>query len=148
MGLLYNSVYLTEEVTAYCIAHKIKRLVGSVQGVSVRLSPISDGKGGRYLIINKEILKQCGAQRGQLLRVQVRPDTDPDRIDLSEELAELLVQDEAFAAAWHTLTPSRQRGLAYYSLQAKRPESRLKRAFELRDKMLTGQLAFQQTREL
>ena len=143
MGLLYYMVFLSPEATDYCVEHKIKRLVGTVQGQAIRLSPISDGKGGRYLILNKELLKNSGAHQGQLLRVNITPDNDPDRIDLSIELAELLAQDDEFAKAWGQLTQGRQRGLAHYSRQAKSIESRLKRAFELRQKLLSGQLAFQ-----
>jgi uncharacterized protein YdeI (YjbR/CyaY-like superfamily) len=66
--------------------------------------------------------------------------TNPDKIDVPEELQAVLAQDDEAMAAWKKLTPGLQRSLSYYVKSVKNVDSRIKRSFEMLHKVKTGQL--------
>jgi len=60
-------------------------------------------------------------------------------IDLPPELARVLKQDKAFAAAYRALTPGRQREYADHVASAKRQQTRATRLEKIRPKVLAGE---------
>ncbi len=116
-----------------------RRLVGTLNGVPIRLAQHTiEGQPG--LLLSRQTLRAARARPGDTLQAVLQPDPTPDAIELGEEFAEVLLQDEAAAARFHSLTLGRQRGLAHYATSAKTPETRLKRALELARKLRTNTL--------
>jgi hypothetical protein len=113
----------------------IKRVNGTINGAPFRLALQSDGEGGLYLMIGKELCKKAKIEIGQLVQVYIEQDLDPDRIDFAEEFLEVLAQDSEASEKFFAFTLGKQRSLNIYITQVKSVNSRLKRSFELADKI-------------
>jgi len=113
----------------------VKRVNGTINNIPFRLALISDGEGGLYLMLNKALCKKANMQIGDQVNVTITEDLDPDRIDFAEEFLEVLAQDEEASAKFFAFTLGKQRSLNVYITQAKGVETRLKRSFELADKI-------------
>ena len=84
-----------------------------------------------------QIMKELGIVLGDELMISLDPDPDPDFVELGEEFTEVLELDEEAAARFFSFTPGKQRGLATYVNNAKREETRIKRALEIAHKLKT-----------
>jgi hypothetical protein len=94
----------------------------------------------RMLILGRSVLKKIGVKYGDIVTVHLRPDPDPDHVELGEELIAVLNQDPEAADRFYSFTSGKQRSLALYVSQAKRSETRIKRALELAEKIRTNTL--------
>ena len=115
-------------------------MIGTFNGTPVSRGIIRNRHGERFLYLSRDLLRDIGAGAGDTVEVEVRPDPAPERVDLGEELAAALEQDEEAAARWATFTPGLQRSMASYVTSAKRVETRIKRALELARKLRTHTL--------
>jgi hypothetical protein len=113
----------------------VKRVLGEVNGAPFRLALISDVEGGKKLVIGSHLLKAAKAFEGGQVSITIWPDPDPDRIDLPDEFAIMLEQDEEVAAKFYALKPRKQEELAYCIGSAKHVDTRIKRAVELVHKL-------------
>lgn len=86
------------------------------------------------------ILKKFGVRLGDIVILGLSPDPNPDVVELPEELVEALAQDEQASERFYGFSPGKQRGLVTYMNDAKRPETRVKRALELTHKLRTHTL--------
>jgi hypothetical protein len=112
----------------------------SLNGHTLRRAIQGPKDGERYVLFGVPFLREAGVQEGDVVPIELYPDPDPDYIDLGDEFAEVLEMDEAAAARFYSMTPGRQRSLAYYVNSAKREETRIKRALELAHKLKTNTL--------
>lgn len=122
-------------------AASIKRVNGTINGASFRLALQSDGEGGLYLMIGKDLCKKAKIEIGQQVQVYIEQDLDPDRIDFAEEFLEVLAQDPEASEKFFAFTIGKQRSLNVYVTQVKSVNSRLKRSFELADKIKRNALS-------
>ena len=83
------------------------------------------------------IMKDMGIVMGDELVITIKPDPNPDHVDIGNEFLEVLELDEEAAARFYSFTPGKQRGLATYVNTAKREETRIKRALEIAHKLKT-----------
>jgi len=118
----------------------VRRVECVINGHSVNRGIISFGDGERGLIVGQDLLRSLGARLGDLVTVSLWPDPAPDRVDLPEEFEAVLAQDEEAAERFRSMSPGKQRSLASYVTGAKRTETRLRRAFELAEKLRTHTL--------
>ena len=70
----------------------------------------------------------------------MRVDPNPDAVEIAEELLEALAQDDEARERWETFTPGMQRSVNHYVDSAKRPETRIRRAVEVTEKIRTRTL--------
>lgn len=73
----------------------------------------------------------------------VKPPKEPAAIELPPELADALAADAALAAAFHGLTPGRQRGYVVNLNGAKKSETRVARIVAFRERILAGKGALE-----
>ena len=73
----------------------------------------------------------------------IKPAKSPLEMELPSELAEALSIDPELAAAFHRLTPGRQKSYVINLNAAKKPETRIARIAKFRDKILAGQGALE-----
>jgi hypothetical protein len=139
-GLRMHILPLPAEVDADLRARGVLRVVCALNGVEVRRGVLSRAEGGRFLAVGQTVLRDIRARHGDWVEVVLRPDPDPSGIDLGDAFAAVLDDDPEAAARFFGMTPGRQRSLAYYATSAKRPETRLKRALELAEKLRTHTL--------
>lgn len=139
-GMRYHALVVPDEVADVYEEAGITRVVVSLNGVESRRAIQRKRDGRRLLVLGREVLRQAGADTGDFVRVVMRPDSEPDEVELGEEFAEVLAQDNEARTRWETFPIGRQRSLAYYVTSAKRSDTRLKRALELAEKIRTHTL--------
>lgn len=135
-GIIYYThiVFPLAEVAEWKAA-KVKRIVGTINEMPYRLALQSNGEGGFYIIVGKELREKGKLEVGSKVSVTIQPDPNPDSVDLEEELLEVLAQDEEASEKFFALTAGKQRSLNYYIMSVKNIETRLKRSFEIADQV-------------
>ncbi|CAN5498841.1 hypothetical protein BH23BAC4_BH23BAC4_07260 [soil metagenome] len=113
----------------------VRRLLTILNGKPVSRAVQGRADGEQFLIIGQALMRDIGAKPGDMVSVTLAPDPNPDVIEICEELQEALEQDEAASERFNSMPPGTRRSLAYYADSAKRPETRLKRAYEIAHKL-------------
>ncbi|MFY7997091.1 MAG: YdeI/OmpD-associated family protein [Candidatus Kapaibacteriota bacterium] len=90
------------------------------------LLPVGAGKTG--IMINKAIRTKLGIFEGARLRVRLSKDESKYGLEMPEELAELMRQDEEGDRLFHELTDGKRRSLIYLVSSVKNSERRIERA--------------------
>lgn len=90
-------------------------------------SLFSDGD-DYFISINKELRKKHNLQEGNNFEVTLKKDESKYGSPMPVEFDEILKQDSEMDKLFHDLTPGLQRNLLYIINQAKRSETRLKKA--------------------
>jgi len=139
-GLRFHYLPLPDDVADALEADGVRVVAATLNGHAFRRAVQRRRDGPRHLVLGQTILRAIRAGYGDAVEVVLRPDPDPGRVDLGEELEAVLAQDEEAAARFFGMTPGRQRSLAYYVTSAKRTETRIKRALELAHKLRTHTL--------
>jgi len=95
---------------------------------------------GRYVVIaSLKLIKENNLVLGSTFQMTIR--TDPGNgLDLPEEFSEVLAQDELAYQAFLALKDGGKRGYLYYIRQAKSIETRIKRSFEIAEKLKSRKL--------
>jgi hypothetical protein len=140
VDLKHHYIVVPDTVADGLLAAGTRRVVGTINGHTVRRALQNRRNGERFLILGQGLLRDIGVEFGDTVDVVIGTDSDPDYVETGEELAEVLEQDEEAAARWKTMTPGRQRSLALYVTTARRTETRIKRALELAEKLRTNTL--------
>ena len=99
---------------------------GTVNGVPVRSSLMPQGDGTHFLVVNKDIRAQAGAEAGDTVAVSLEADTAPRRVDVPEDLANALIASDV-TAAFSEMSYSHQKEYVDWIESAKRPETRARR---------------------
>lgn len=90
---------------------------------------------GRYVIMaSKQLIKQHQLETGVPFEISIRIDPH-NGLELPEELAEVLAQDDHGYHVFEKLNDGHKRGLIYYIRQARSVDSRIKRSLEIIEKM-------------
>jgi hypothetical protein len=112
------------------------RVLCSIEG-STEFPCALNPRGHEYIIIvSKAFIKQHKLAGVSSFQVSIRPDPDNGLL-LPEELQEVLDQDEWGSRLFEALLPGRKRGYIYYVRSAKTVDTRIKRAFEIVQKLKT-----------
>jgi hypothetical protein len=115
---------------------------GTVGGVTFR-GTINRGGGVPRMQVKRELLDRIGASRGDVVEVQIELDHEPRTVDVPPELEAIFEEDHQLAERYSKMSPSLRRAWATYVDEAKRPETRLRRAEKaregIRDKLYPNQ---------
>jgi uncharacterized protein YdeI (YjbR/CyaY-like superfamily) len=85
--------------------------------------------GGLLLGVHKATVKAAGVAIGDTVKIVMEPDAEPLPNDaVPRELAAALETNPAARAAWEKLAPSHRREYVGYITEAKKPETRARRA--------------------
>ncbi|MCZ6757828.1 MAG: YdeI/OmpD-associated family protein [Bacteroidetes bacterium] len=115
----------------------VRRVLATLNGYTLSRGIQGRKDGEKYLMLGRTILRDIGANYGDTVMVSITPDPEPDRIELCDEFASALKQDDEAFTRFETLVPSHRRGLNYYVDSAKRADTRIKRALEVVNKLRT-----------
>ena len=107
--------------------------------VSFRRAVHGRKNGAPRLLFGQRVLADAGLRSGDTALLDIEP-ADPDAVDVPDELAAALAQDSAAAERFATFTPGKRRTLAAHVASAKRPDTRVRRALDLCDKVRTHTL--------
>ncbi len=135
--LKQHYVPVPADIADAVIATGSRRVLINVNGKTVRRAIQNSRHGEYFLLFGLRLMKEVGIGFGDELKLNLQPDPDPDHIELGEEFSEVLELDEEAAARFFSFTPGKKRGLALYVNNAKREETRIKRALEIAHKLKT-----------
>lgn len=103
------------------------RVRGTLSGVPFRGTASRSG-GVLRLPVPKALREQVRVSLGDQVAVSLEPDTEPPTIEIPAELRAILEHRPDLAAAFEALPPSHRRAWAMHVGEAKRPETRVRRA--------------------
>ena len=108
------------------------RLICTVnKALTFQCGPVALGNGEAYISLNAKRMKQLGVKNRDEILVSLIKDTSKYGIDMSEELAELLKQDDEGKKRFNNLPPAKQRYIIYYVSLVKSSRLRIERAILL-----------------
>jgi len=127
--LYYSHIIIPEEIVDHLKTNKIKRFVCTLGETSTfHAGMISNGTGGYFIIINKELRKKHRLEPGSAIEVLLSEDDSQYGMELPEEFAELFAQDPVGDRFFHELTPGKQRSLLFLVNKIKSTDKRLEKA--------------------
>ena len=123
-----HAVAVDPDVAAEIGAKHRSRVKGTFGGAPFRSNLVSMG-GGLLLGVHKATTKAAGVAIGDTVKIVMEPDADPLPNDVvPPELAAALKTNMAARAVWERLAPSHRREYVGYITEAKKPETRARRA--------------------
>lgn len=138
-GLVQHGLPIPEDV-AEALLRNGRRVLAELNGHRVSRAIHRDPEVDAFLVMSRGILRAIGAAPGDLVVVNIWSDPDPDHVDIPEEFEAVLDQDEAAASRFDAMTPGMKRSLVHYIASAKRTETRIKRSFQMAERLRTGTL--------
>jgi len=102
-------------------------VTASFNGVPYRGSIVRMG-GGAVLGVQKAIMAEAGVSVGDTLAIQVSNDDAPREVEVPDELANALRRNGTARTVFDGLSYSHRREYAQHVAEAKRPETRARRA--------------------
>ena len=136
-GVVTHIVTVPPEIAERYVEAGERRVIVLLNGHEVRRYLFQSANGEFGVIVGRSLLRDIGVALNEPVIVEMTPDPEPDRVDICDELVAALEQDEEAAERFYNWTPGKQRGLALYVAQAKRSETRVKRALEVTYKLRT-----------
>lgn len=110
-----------------------------INGVAADRALMPTKSGIHILVFGGDLRKKAGIKKpGELVRVELWLDPEPDRIDLPEDLAETLDFMPEMKNAWDRLTPGMKRNVCYWVGSGKTAPTRAKRIAELMQRLESG----------
>lgn len=91
--------------------------------------------GCALVVLSKEVLKAAGAQENDLIQFEIQPDHSAYGMPFPEELKEVFSLDPEAQHCFTEMTKGGQRGLLHYVHSGKSTETRIKRSFEMAEKL-------------
>lgn len=105
---------------------------GTIGGVEFR-GTVNRSGGVPRLLIKRELLGRIGAVRGDVVEVRLELDLEPRDVEVPPELRAVFEEDRQLAELYAASSPSMRRAWATYVDEAKRGETRLRRAEKARE---------------
>jgi len=103
-----------------------KRVLCSINGNKpLNLAFMHDGKGGFFLMFNKDTIKSLNLELGQKLDIALSRDESKYGMPISEEMRECLHQDPKGAQLFEALTPGKKRSLIHVINKVKSTDLRI-----------------------
>jgi len=146
-GYKHHFVPIPPEIVADIKGKGARRVIATVNGVTLKRALNSRKDGPTFLILGQQYIKQIGVTIGDRVDVQMEIDAEPDAVELVEEFQAVLDTDEEAAALFAEFTPGMQRSLNVHVAQAKQTDTRIKRALELAEKIRTKSLHHQRKKD-
>jgi uncharacterized protein YdeI (YjbR/CyaY-like superfamily) len=111
------------------------RVKGEINGFAFRTSLFPDGDGGHYMCVNKTMQNGARVAPGASAAFRLEPDLDERVVRTPRELEQTLREDKDLAAYVKSLSPSTRKEIAAFVASAKHPETRLRRANQLAERL-------------
>lgn len=126
--------FVPGEVWTGMIRHRVK---GTVNGVGFRTSlfPFSEG-GGYFLLVNKAMQREAGVAFGSVAAFVLEPDMEERPVELPDELAALLGEEDGLRGFYDSLSESMRREIGKWIGGVKSEASRMKRCEQMAERLL------------
>ena len=133
----FHYVPVPPDIAEQLMASGTRRVILEVNGTRANRSIHRNADGEFRLIIGLVTLRDLGVRPGDVLVATLRSDPDPDSVDVPDEFEEAMDEHPEARKRFESWTPGKRRSLVTYITQAKRPETRIRRAYELAHKLET-----------
>lgn len=137
IGIVHHFVEIPAKAAQELKAAKIKRLIVSLNGRNYRRAVQGRKDGTRHVFVSLPMLRELGVKWGDTVDVVVKPDPNPDQVDICEEFQAVLDTDEDAKRVWDVLTPGAQRSYAHYINDGKNEDTRITRGLFMIKKIIT-----------
>jgi uncharacterized protein YdeI (YjbR/CyaY-like superfamily) len=113
------------------------RVRGSVNGFAFRTSlfPVTGG-GGYFLLVNKTVQAGAGVRLGDWAEFRLEPDMEARAVELPDELAVLLDEEDGLREWYDELTEYTRREIGKWVVGVKSDEARMRRAEQMAERLL------------
>jgi uncharacterized protein YdeI (YjbR/CyaY-like superfamily) len=113
------------------------RVKGEINGFAFGTSLFPDGKGRHFLLVNKKMQAGGKARPGLTAKFLLAPDLTPAKaVALPQELLRELSQSKRLLKFYESLSKSIRNYMAKWVAQGKHPETRIRRAQQLAERMM------------
>lgn len=99
---------------------------------------MANGRGGYFVIVNKQVRATANATVGSQVTMTLTPDTSEFGCEMPDEFAEVLATDPEADEVFRRLTPGRQRSLIYLVTGVKSIDKRIGRALRVAEALKIG----------
>lgn len=114
------------------------RVCGEINSFAFRTSLFPDPRGGFYLLVNRTMQKQAGAHSGDTAEFRIEPDLEAREAELPDQFA-VFLDDEPGLRPWYdALTEYKRREIGKWILGVKSDASRMKRAEQMAERLLSA----------
>jgi hypothetical protein len=103
------------------------KVVGSINGYPYRGSAMPHGDGSHFLVVNKALRDALSVDVGDVVRMSIRPDTEPRVVAAPPDLLAALPANPAAQAYFDHLAPSHRKAYVEWIENAKRLDTRARR---------------------
>jgi hypothetical protein len=105
-------------------------VVGEVGGLPVRTTLVPRGGGKHRLFVHSRVWRELGLGRGDTVTAILRPDEEPERVEVPREVAAAMPEGSEAREAFDDLPPASRRQFVRYVLEARGAETRKRRIGE------------------
>lgn len=112
------------------------RVKGEINGFAFRTSLFPTGQGGHILLVNKRMQKGARAVAGTVARFQIEPDTEKRVVTVPAEFNRILTEERTLRRWFDQLNHSTRNDIAKWVSEPKSPETRVRRAEQIAERML------------
>lgn len=133
-----TQIIVVPDAVREALGQAVKRVLMTIGPHTERLGLLPLEGGGRYLMLRKSLCKELGIEIGQELSITLAPDPDPDRVDLPDELLEVLAAWPEAQAAYEPLSGAMKRAMVRQIEEAKTPDTRARRAVQMAERLARG----------
>ena len=138
--MVHHVIHVPEEICSQFRQPKGSiRILCSIAGKPEFPCALNPRNSGYIIIASKALIKAHQLSPGTPFIVSIRKDVN-DGLLMPEELEEVLEQDEWAGSLFDKLLPGHKRGLIYYVRTGQSAETRIKRAFEIAEKLKSGKI--------
>ncbi len=134
-GIRFHVVPVPEAIANKLKSAGSRRVLATIGGNTFKRGLMNHADSDSYIVLGGNILKTCGLLEGSPVVVTLKPDPEPDALDIPECFQIALEQDAEARARWETFPVGRRRSLLHYVSSAKTEPTQIKRAWELVEKI-------------
>lgn len=136
----YHFLPVPPEIAEELVDAGTRRVIADLNGTEVRRYLFSHADGEWAIIVGLPKLREAGISPGDMVIVGLRPDPDPDHVEICEEFRVALEQDPEARDRFESFTTGKQRSLVHYINSAKRSSTRVRRSLQMCEKIRTRTL--------
>lgn len=109
---------------------------GTINGIAYENSLLPQGEGAHILVVKKEIRRRAGVDAGDVAQVTLERETGIRTVEVPPELAEALESQPAARQIFDDLSYSHRKAYCDHVSQAKRADTRVRRATKCVDLLM------------
>jgi hypothetical protein len=138
----------SQDITSLKLHTMPKPTIALVNGVAVDRALMPTKSGRHILVLGGDLRRQARITRpGEMVKVELWLDPEPDRIDLPQDLAATLDFLPDLKAGWEKIPPGMRRSICHWVRSGKTEATRAKRIAEILRRFETGHEWFTRSRK-